>query len=197
MASRPRIRFGEGRVFQLRVELDGIAPPVWRRILVSGRASLHELHQVIEHSMGRGAGGAYHFEVDGVGYVDPMDGGAPGHEADATSLELLALHPGVRFVHIAENHGEPWQHVLTLEQIAPRFVGQRLPTCVAGARAAPPDDCAGPHAYRELLAALADPLDPRSAELRSWLPEHFDPDYANVTAINAVLAKVPKHRPAA
>jgi len=197
MASRSRIRFGEGRVLQLRVELDGITPTVWRRLMVSNRASLHELHRVIECAMGRDPDVPYRFDVDGVRYVDPMDEPEPGHEADAASLESLELHPGARFVHEAENHGDPWRHVLTLEQATPRLIGQRLPTCVAGARAAPPDDLAGPRAYRELLAALADPTDPRTADLRSLLPEHFDPDYADVTSINAALAKVPKHRPAA
>ena len=197
MPSRSRIRLGEGRVFQLRVELDGITPTVWRRLIVSARASLHELHDVIERAMGRNPDVAYAFDVDGVVYVDPVDEPPPGREAAAASLESLKLHPGCRFMHLAENHGEPWRHVLTLEQAAPRLVGQRLPACVAGGRAAPPDDCAGPRAYREILDALADPTDPRSAELRSWLPEHFDPEYADVTSINAALARVPKHRPAA
>ena len=197
MPSRSRIRLGEGRVFQLRVELDGITPTIWRRLKVSARASLHELHDVIERAMGRNPDVAYQFDVDGVRYLDPADEPPPGREADAASLESLELHPGSRFLHLAENHGEPWRHVLTLEQATPRLVGQRLPACVAGGRAAPPDDCAGPHAYREILDALADPTDPRAAELRSWLPEHFDPDYADVTSINAALAKVPKHRPAA
>lgn len=195
--TRSRIRFGEGRVFQLRVELDGISPPVWRRIMVSGRASLHELHGVIQRAMGPGVDGGYRFEVDGVRYIDPADEPAPGRAASTVSLESLALHGGARFVHMAEHHAEPWRHLVTLEQTAPRLVGQRLPACIAGGRAAPPDDCAGPRAYRELLAALADPLDPHAAELRSWLPEHFDPDYADVTSINASLARVPKHRPAA
>ena len=197
MPSRSRIRLGKGRVFQLRVELDGITPTVWRRLIVSARASLHELHDVIERAMGRNPDVAYAFDVDGVVYVDPVDEPPPGREAAAASLESLKLHPGCRFMHLAENHGEPWRHVLTLEQAAPRLVGQRLPACVAGGRAAPPDDCAGPRAYREILDALADPTDPRSAELRSWLPEHFDPEYADVTSINAALARVPKHRPAA
>lgn len=197
MPAHSRIRFGEGRVFQLRVELEGITPTVWRRLIVSARASLHELHDVIERAMGRHPDVAYEFDVDGVRYADLADEPPPGREADGASLESLELHPGCRFVHVAENLGEPWRHVVTLEQAVPRLVGQRLPVCVAGARAAPPEDCAGPRAYRELLDAFADPTDPRAAELRSWLPEHFDPDYADVTSINAALAKVRKHRPAA
>ena len=195
--TRARIRFGDGPVFQLRLELEGISPPVWRRILVSARASLMELHEVIERAIGAGADAGYHFEVDGVRYGDPLDEPALGHRADTVALDSLGLHVGARFRHVAEHHGEPWRHVVTLEQRGARLVGQRLPSCIAGGRAAPPPECAGPRAYRELLAAIADPLDPRAAEWRSWLPEHFDPDYADVTAINAALARIPKHRPAA
>ncbi|MGH7592750.1 MAG: plasmid pRiA4b ORF-3 family protein [Gemmatimonadales bacterium] len=195
--TRSRIRFGEGRVFQVRVELDGISPPVWRRILVSGRASLHELHEVIQRAIGPDTDSGYRFEVDGVQYLDPADEPAPGQAASAVSLESLELHPGSRFLHRAEHHAEPWLHLVTLEQMVPRLVGQRLPVCIAGGRAAPPDDCTGPRDYHQLLVLLADPLDPRAAELRSWLPEHFDPDYADVTSINAELSRVPKHRPAA
>jgi hypothetical protein len=195
--SRPRIRFGEGRVFQLRVELDEVAPLVWRRLLVSGRASLHELHDVIERAMGGDTDDGYTIRVDGIAYHPIADEPPRGRECEATSLDDLGLHIGARFEHLAEAHGDPWHHVVTVEQVTLRLVGQRLPACIAGGRAAPPDDCTGPRAYRELLAALADPLDPRTADVRSWLPDHFDPEYVDVTAINAALARIPKHRPAA
>jgi len=197
VSARPRIRFGEGRVVQLRIELEGIDPPVWRRVLVSARASLHELHDVIERAMGRDATQGYAIAVDGVHYADPRGDALPGAQAAETSLDSLGLHVGARFTHLAEHHGDPWRHVLTVEQILPRHVGQRLPLCLAGGRAAPPEDCYGPAAYRELLAALSRPFDARAAELRSWLPEHFDPEYADLTTINAALARIPKHRPAA
>ena len=71
MPSRSRVRFGEGRVFQLRVELVDISPTVWRRLVVSARASLHELHVVIERAMGRDPGIGYEFDVDGVRYINP------------------------------------------------------------------------------------------------------------------------------
>lgn len=195
--ARHRIRFGDGDVLQFRIELEGITPPVWRRVAVSGRASLQELHGVIQRAMGRAADGAYTFEVDGVRYLDPIDAPEPGHETDDTSLEMLELHPGATCYHVAEHHGEPWHDRVILELVSPRMVGQRLPTCLAGGRAAPPDDCDGPAEYREMLAALAEPLDPRSAEIRAWLPEEFDPEYVDLVTINAALARTPKHRPAA
>jgi len=51
-SARPRLRFADGAVYQLRVELEGVTPVVWRRLQVSGRASLHELHGAIQRAFG-------------------------------------------------------------------------------------------------------------------------------------------------
>jgi hypothetical protein len=197
LPSRPRVRFGSGDVYQLRIELDGILPVVWRRIAVSGRASLHEVHGVIQAAMQRDDRAAYHFEVDGVRYLDPADDPGYGHDAEATALEMLGVREGSRFVHVVDEHDEPWHHVVTVEQVSPRLVGERLPVCLAGRRASPPEDCRGPADYRDMLAALDEPHDPRAADLRTWLPENFDPNFVDLVVINAVLGKVPKRRPAA
>lgn len=187
--SRARVRFGEGRVWQCRIELLDVHPVVWRRVVVSDRAALLELHAVIEAAMGRDADGAFDFVIDGVTYT----------EDDAAALDLASLDvlPGVRVLHQSDRHAEPWVHVMTLERITPRLVGERLPACIGGERAAPPEACAGPAAYRTLLGAWSDPLDPRAADWRSWIPEDFDPGYADITAINAALARLPRRRPAA
>lgn len=193
-SARPRIRRGEGRVIQIRLELADVRPTVWRRLLVSTRASLLELHAVIQRALGQGEAPQHAFEVDGIRFHDP-DAELPASSTESVALTTLALHPGARLMHEVETEGEPWRHVLTVEQVAPRLVGQRLPVCLAGAGAAPPDDIEGPQRYQDLLAALTAPLDARTAELRDWLPADFDPDYVDLTAINAQLARLPKHRP--
>jgi hypothetical protein len=195
-SARPRIRFGDGDVYQLRIELEGILPTVWRRVAVSGRASLRELHEIIQRAFDRDdtVDFGYRFEVDGIEYRDAEDEPDRGHEADATALEQLALHPGARIEHAVEQHGEGWRHVVSVEQVTPRLVGQRLPTCLGAGRAAPPEHCSDAREYRRLLEALRDPHDPFA---RDWLPEDFDPSYVDVVTINAALAKLKRHRPAA
>ncbi len=192
-STRPRIRRGEGDVIQVRLELADVRPTIWRRLLVSTRASLLELHGVIQRALGQDEAPQHAFEVDGVRYLDPDE---PGDiTTESTALNSLALHPGAMLMHEVETEGEPWRHVLTVEQVTPRLVGQRLPVCLDGGGAAPPDAVEGPTRYQHLLAALDAPLDARSAELRDWLPDGFDPGYVDLTAINAQLARLPKHRP--
>jgi hypothetical protein len=43
-----------------------------------------------------------------------------------------------------------WQHDVRLEQILPLDSRRRYPVCIAGRRAAPPEDCGGPWAFLEL-----------------------------------------------
>ncbi len=191
---RPRIRAGEGQVLQLRVELMDVTPAVWRRLVLAERASLEELHLSIEGSMRRDPVDGYGFVVDGIRYTDDHDG---PRDPAIVALQSLGLHPGMRFEHTSGALPEPWRHVITIEAVTPRLVGQRVPSCTAGARAAPPEGCAGPAAYRELLRVWHDPFDPRAAEWRSHLADRFAPDYADLTAINAALARIPKRRPAA
>lgn len=192
-STRPRIRRGDGAVIQVRLELADVRPTIWRRLLVSTRASLLELHGVIQRALGQDEAPQHAFEVDGVRYADPEE--CTDCTTETTALTSLDLHPGARLTHEVETEGQPWRHVLTVEQVSPRLVGQRLPVCLAGERAAPPDDVEGPARYQDLLAALTAPLDARTAELREWLPDGFDPDYVDLTAINAQLARLPKHRP--
>lgn len=193
-AYRPRIRHGDGSVVHLRVDLDGVMPPTWRRLEVSSRASLLELHAVLQRAFGQSDGAAHRFVIDGVQYHDPDSATDPNHATDHTDLRALALHRGDRFVHEVETGADAWLHHVVVENRTPRLTNQRLPWCVTGEGASPPDECDGPLHYQEMLAALVSPLDPRSVELREWLPNDFDPNFVDLTAINAELGRLPKHR---
>ena len=53
------------RIFQIKVELRDVRPPVWRRIQVPGEATLTELNVVIQDAMGWADAHLHEFEVDG------------------------------------------------------------------------------------------------------------------------------------
>lgn len=196
-APRPRIRHGDGDVYQFRIELAGILPAIWRQVQLSGRATLDELHTVIQTVFDHAEELGYHFAIDGVAFHDPDGAPYARSGADAVTLESLGLHSGSRFTHEAEHHGEPWRHIVTVEQIAPRRIGQRLPVCIGAGRAAPPDDCASVEEYGRLLEAAARPRDHFATDHLQWLPENFDPEFADVVSLNASLHRMPRRRPAA
>ena len=200
--ARFRVRFGEGDVFQFRIELEEITPVVWRRVAVSTRASLHELHGVYPAcatwSATRILGHA--FEIDGValcGRSRRSDRWAaerkiPPRRARASTRRCAlcatsrstAASPGVTLS--PSNRCDPawWVNGFL------RAVWRRARRCRS-------DDCDGPYDYQRLLTALREPLNPEAADLRTWLPDDFDPEYVDLVTINAALARIPKHRPAA
>jgi hypothetical protein len=192
--ARPRIRHGDGSVVHLRVRLAGVTMSVWRRLEVSSRATLQELHAILQRSFGQLDAAAHQFRVDGVDYHAPEPGLASNHATDQTDLRALSLQRGDRFTHTAETSADPWQHDIVVENRTTRLIRQRLPWCTEGGGASPPEDCDGPLRYNELLAAFHAPLDASTAELREWLPAEFEPEFVDLTAINAELGRLPKQR---
>src|SRR5690606_6526475 len=87
-----------------------------------------------------------------------------------------------------------WRHSVVVEQLSPRLTGQRLPWCIVGDGASPPEDCDGPEEYCEMLAALDSPYDPDADAMPEWVPEKVDPTFCAVPAINVALSKVPRLR---
>jgi hypothetical protein len=57
-------------VFQVKMVLKGVDPPVWRRIHTPD-GTLEELHQVIQVTMGWEGVHPYCFTIGGVDYADP------------------------------------------------------------------------------------------------------------------------------
>jgi hypothetical protein len=181
-------------VVHLRVDLLGVNPLVWRRLEVSSRASLLELHATIQRAFGQHDVAAHEFVIDGVTYHDPEVAEGDFLATDRSDFRNLSLQRGDRFQHEVEIGAEPWRHEITVEHRTPRLTNQRLPWCVTGEGASPPEDCDGPVRYQELLAAVDAPLDAHTAELRDWLPADFDPTFVDLTSINAELGKLPKRR---
>jgi hypothetical protein len=68
-------RASTGTIYQLKVTLRGIRPPIWRRVQVPGDYTLQKLHQVIQTVMGWYNGHLHEFRVGRVSYGEPDDEG--------------------------------------------------------------------------------------------------------------------------
>jgi hypothetical protein len=71
--------------------------------------------------------------------------------------------------------GDGWQHLLTLETLGGAG-SLRLPRCVGGARACPPEDCGGVPGCEDFVSAIADPRHPEHAAMLEWSGNVYDPD---------------------
>jgi hypothetical protein len=84
--------------------------------------------------------------------------------------------------------GDSWTHRIVVEKILPPSPQLKVPKCIAGARACPPEDCGGVYGYAEFLAAIEDPSHPEHEEMLEWIGGDYDPDYFDPDEINKYLA---------
>lgn len=71
MATTRRIT-AKTRIYQLKIQLARISPPVWRRVLVPGEIDLGEVHNVIQTAFGWNDS-HLHFRLTGRSQVDRPD----------------------------------------------------------------------------------------------------------------------------
>ncbi|HEX5543089.1 MAG TPA: plasmid pRiA4b ORF-3 family protein [Micromonospora sp.] len=178
------------QIFQLKVSLSDVFPPVWRRLLVPGGYTLDRLHRVIQHAMGWRDCHLHSFDIGGFQYGEPDPDGkwALRDELD-TRLDRVTAK-GSRFLYTYD-FGDWWEHEVAVEDVFAAVPEERYPLCLDGAQACPPENVGGAFGYRTFLAALGDPAHPDHEQLRSWYVLPFDPnsfDPARATTLVRRLA---------
>ena len=173
------------QIFQLKVSLADVTPPVWRRVLLPGGYTLDRVHRVIQHVMGWQDCHLHSFDIDGVQYGQPDPDGelSPRDELDVR-LDVVVAKGG-RFLYTYD-FGDWWEHEVTVEDVFMAEPDERYPVCAGGERACPPEDVGGAFGYRAFLAALADPEHPDHGPMRAWVGGSFDPagfDAARATTL--------------
>ena len=182
-----------GKTYQLKIELDGASPPIWRRVLVPGNASLSRLHAVIQVVMGWDNDHLHQFIVDKQFYSDPAFelnefDDTPGVLDEGKTL-LMQVAPRAGKVLIYEyDFGDSWTHRIKVEKILKQgpSMGSAV-ECIDGARACPPEDCGGVWGYEDMLQVLKDPKHEEYESALEWLGEDFDPEAFDMEATNKAL----------
>lgn len=173
-------------IYQLKVTLAGIDPPVWRRIQVYQHKSFLNLHLALQAAMGWLNYHLHLFEVDDVtiteqGILDDWE--EEGVDHGEARLKHYVGQVGTRFTY-EYDFGDSWVHELLLEEKLPLKPGARYPRCLDGARARPPEDVGGIWGYERFLEALGDPADPEHHEYLEWAGGSFDPEAFSVQEVN-------------
>lgn len=188
----------QGQVYQLRIQLSGISPPIWRRILVAADCTIAELHQTIQLVMGWTDEHLHRFTIRGQWYGVPREGGlcffAGSHRLRLAEFDFRAHE---RFRYEYDFHSD-WVHDIRVEKILPRASVRHVPVCIAGVGACPPEDSGPPdrfmatldeHSGFDFMTWLEDELEKpgldRAAlrqalsDWRPWLDRRFDRKAAN------------------
>jgi hypothetical protein len=174
----------------IKVTLQHVRPPIWRRIAVPSHFTLGQLHDVLQVAMGWTNSHLHQFRIGTRLYSDPAfePGGfglEVGSEDSITVTEALP-QKGSRASY-EYDFGDGWEHQLQVEKVEPAEPGVDAPLCLKGARACPPEDCGGPFGYAELLEAIGDPQHERHEELLEWLGGGFDAEAFDLAAVNREL----------
>lgn len=184
-------------ILEVRITLQDVEPPVWRRVLVPAGLSLRRLHDTIQATMGWLDYHLHEFRVGERRYGTPLpddDSWGP-RIADDNNIKLSSLvEKGVdRFLYIYD-FGDDWRHEVVIEGVRPAEPGVDYPVFVAGARRCPPEDCGGPPGYEAFLEAISDPEHPDHADALEWYGDPYDPDDIEQYIIEVQLSRIARSR---
>ena len=71
--------------------------------------------------------------------------------------------------------GDLWEHTIELEKLTPKAKREKIPYCIDGKRACPPEDCGGPWGYKHYLSVLKSKKGYKYREAIEVIGRHFDP----------------------
>jgi len=175
-------------IYQLKITLKGVRPPIWRRFLVLSNIKLDEFHEILQVIMGWTDSHLHGFVLGNTVYSLPdpdfeLDGAKDESKAKLSSL-LKQEGDKLRYDY---DFGDNWEHDVVLEKILPFTPEQPLPFCLKGKRACPPEDCGGIWGYQDLLQIINDPEHEEYDDLMEWLPPGFAPEAFSAAEINDIF----------
>ncbi|MEL6722563.1 MAG: plasmid pRiA4b ORF-3 family protein [Pseudomonadota bacterium] len=177
----------QAKKYQIKINLQGAKPPIWRRLWVAPDMTLGQLHDVIQTAMGWHDCHLHQFDVYGEYYSAPDQELGPDVSDEEDITLAAALQEPKQRITYEYDFGDGWVHEILLEKVLPREKQETLPICVKGKRACPPEDCGGVWGYGGLLEVLADPQHEQYEDMLEWVGD-FDPEAFCVDSVNQKLA---------
>jgi hypothetical protein len=186
-------------VLHLKVALRYIKPPIWRRVEVPDTLTFWEFHFVLQILFDWENSHLFEFRQGRGSINDFLTGSPPVMPGDEDNMPEWQLDP--RQVTLDEiltkpkdkvtyvyDFGDYWEHDIVMEKVIPLAAGHPTPAvrCLAGKRAAPPEDIGGFPSYEALLDVLAE----KAAGKRKRLPSEyaglgkFDPEEFDLPSFN-------------
>lgn len=182
------------QVYQLKINLDALDLPVWRRVLVSNIDTLRDLHLVIQGVFGWGNYHLHHFITPEGEFAAPELEEYLAEEPDVKDASKVFLHQlfskkghGIQYIY---DFGDEWVHDIVFEKKEVPVPGEKYPSVIAGANAAPPEDSGGPGGYSAILEAMGKKKKTEEErEALEWLGRGFSPKYFSLEKCSKRLAK--------
>jgi hypothetical protein len=185
-------------VYQLKITLKDIRPPIWRRVQVRSDVNLEHLHWLIQQAMGWTNSHLHSFTICGIDYGEPMpDLGFDEmglREERSVKLSKVISGEGFKFLYLYD-FGDSWEHEILVEKVLPADPDTSYPVCIKAKRACPPEDCGGVWGYQNFLEAIQSADHPEHEEMLEWVGGFFDPEDAELDEVNRLLKMMSHDRP--
>ena len=182
----------EKQIYQFKVTLRGIRPPIWRRFQVTDDLTFYQLHRVLQEVMGWYDGHLHAFDLNGFQITDAetlAEGWNDGEDERKATVKKHVHREGQKFRY-EYDFGDSWDHEVLLEKVLPVEADAYYPRCLKGKRACPPEDCGGIWGYEDLLKILADKKHPEYDTYFEWVGGELDPEAFDLEEINEILVQL-------
>jgi hypothetical protein len=177
-------------VYQIKISLNDIRPPIWRRLEVFGDTTLEKLHLIFQVAMGWANYHLHQFTIRGEEYGPPD----PDYDYEVEDERKVKLHQVVpmekfKFSYVYD-FGDNWEHTVLVEKILPVEKGKRYPNCSKGKRACPPEDVGGVWGYMDFLQIVKDVNHSEHEDMLQWVGGGFDSEEFDTKYVNERLKPI-------
>jgi hypothetical protein len=118
------------KVYQLKISLKRVRPPIWRRVLIPATTRLGLLHEIIQIVMNWDGDHLHAFSVGDEQYGDPF------YSTDLHDEESLRLSTAftatTRTISYLYDFGASWYHDITCERVLDLDADATYPVCITG-----------------------------------------------------------------
>ncbi len=178
-------------IYQLKITLQDIDPPIWRRLLVPADTKLPRLHRLLQTVMGWENYHLHAFAVGELLYGEPDPDFDDARNVNERRVRLGDIAPEVGACFLYQyDFGDNWRHEVLVEKIMSADPIASYPLCTGGKRACPPEDCGGTWGYETFLEAITDPEHEEHEQYLMWIGGAFDPEGFDLNMTNRALRKV-------
>jgi hypothetical protein len=185
------------KVFQFKITLLGIEPPIWRRVQISDLCTFWTLHVAIQDAMGWQDCHMHEFIITAPGSNRELHIGIPFDDDPDEYRPLAGWELMVRH-YIQENpfmaylydFGDSWMHRIEFEGEHDKVPGTKYPICLDGKRKCPPEDVGSITGYNSFVKSLKDKNHPQHKINVRWIGGKFDPEQFDAGMIKFSRASV-------
>src|SRR3989338_1773008 len=160
-----------------------------RRHLVSSSRVIRNVMKMNQKIMGWSNYHLYEFTVNKLPILFPCkdyDGACEDSKKARLKDFLKAENQKLGYSY---DFGDSWDHSIVVEKIMEK-TENKVPICIDGEMACPPEDCGGIYSYAGLIPIITNKHHPEHKETIEWLGREFKPEKFDIDTVNKHLQRL-------